>query len=98
MVPGGGGQISVKYGIVIRWPYAFDTPYGFRGWNGVVSDCGTSPGFPKISLLEAWKNRAFGVTFRIASRIHEEDRGDRSWEFYNENVSLPTAESGTPRS
>jgi len=30
------------------------TPYGLRGWNGVVSRCGISRTLPNISLDDAW--------------------------------------------
>jgi len=35
---------------MMKWPYAFATPYGVTGESGVASVCGTTAGSPKISL------------------------------------------------
>src|ERR1700716_1624349 len=52
---------------MMKWPYAFATPYGVTGASGVDSVCGVSAGSPKISLDDAWYTRIEGSTARIAS-------------------------------
>src|ERR1700704_1197655 len=52
---------------MMKWPYAFATPYGVTGPSGVDSVCGVSAGSPKISLDEAWYTRIDASTARIAS-------------------------------
>jgi len=41
---------ACRYSTVIQWAKTFETAYGLRGWNGVLSVCGDSDTCPNISL------------------------------------------------